>query len=437
MSRRALQVGLLLSLVACDQATKPVSGPVSSSTSASSPAAAAASPPPAPAAPAPAAGETKPLAVGSNAFAVDLWPRVAKPGDNVAFSPASVSLALAMTWAGAKGETAAQMKRVMHFEGDQDATATGWGRLARALASPGRPLQLRIANRLFGERSYAFLPAYLDKTQRAFGAPLEPTDFKGAFEPARGRINGWVEEQTERRIANLLPRGALDAMTRLVLVNAIYFLADWAEPFEKEMTRDAPFEVSEAAKRVVPTMHHRGVQRVGEVDGALLVELPYKGDDASMLVVVPKKRHDLAAIERALSPAKIDAWRAALASREVLLALPRFEVAPPTVALEGELKALGMTAAFDREAADFTAIADPPDRRDRLHVSKVFHKAFVKVDEKGTEAAAATAVVMAKGGGAPSKVDEVKVDQPFLFFIVDRASGLVLFMGRVVDPSVR
>jgi serpin B len=387
--------------------------------------------------PMPSPSETKPLAAGSNAFAVDLWARVAKSPGNLTFSPASISLAVAMAWGGAKGETAAQMKKAMHFAADQDATAAAWGKLSRAMTGPGRPRELRIANRLFGESTYRFEQPYLDKTSASFGAPLERLDFKTKFEPARSHINGWVEEQTNKRIVGLLPEGALDTLTRLVLVNAIYFLAEWVAPFKPVATSDAPFEVSGASKKNVPTMHRQGTYAIGQLDDVTVLEMPYKGDDMSMFVVLPAKKDGLAALEKSLTPAKVDAWTKAQAQKLVDVSLPRFEVSPPALALAPELSALGMVLAFDKDKADFTAMGNPADKEERLYISKVFHKAFVKVDEKGTEAAAATAIVMAAGGGMPPKAIEFKADHPFLFFIVDKASGLVLFMGRVADPSVK
>jgi serpin B len=378
------------------------------------------------------------LAAGSNAFAIDFWGKAAakKPG-NLAFSPASISLAFAMTYGGAKGDTASQMKKAMHFEGDAAATGPAWGTLSRSLTGAHRALALRIANRLFGEKTYTFEQPYLDLAKNAFDAPLERMDFNGATDPSRVAINKWVEDKTEKRIKDLLPPSSLDSDTRLVLVNAIYFLADWANEFEKERTKDKPFEVDAATKKTVPMMFEKNHFGYAAQDGVKVVELTYKKGEASMFVVLPDKKDGLADVERGLSKAKFDAWMKAVKPQDVELSLPRFEIATPSMQLADELSALGMPDAFTRGKADFTAIANPPKPADRLFIAKVFHKAFVKVDEKGTEAAAATAVVMAKGGGMPSRGTVVEVDHPFLFFIVDKQSGLVLFMGRVVDPSVK
>jgi serpin B len=390
----------------------------------------------APAAPNPPSDETARLARGSNAFAFDLYRGLGAGSGNRVISPASVSTALAMAWGGARGGTAVQMQRVLRFEAPADAVMRASGRLAATLQDPSRPVVFRIANRLFGEKTCPFEPAYMDATRAAFGAALEPVDFKRATEGARLLINGWVEEKTEKRIRNLVPPGGVDRDTRLVLVNAIYFLGDWAEPFAKEATHPAPFSISASGKKDVPTMHAVESFRFVAKDALKAVELPYKGGQMSMLVVLPDAVDGLAALEASLTGERLDGIARSLAATRVHVSLPKFEVDPPgSLALGEVLRSLGMTDAFSPAQADFTAIADPPDPRDRLFLSEVFHKAFVKVDEKGTEAAAATAVVMQRAAAALARPAEFKADHPFLFFIRDNASGMVLFMGRVSDPG--
>jgi serpin B len=315
---------------------------------------------------------------------------------------------------------------------------TRWGQVSLALQNPARELKLRIANRLFGEKSYKFEQPFVDKTRQSFGAPLERVDFASSPEPSRAQINGWVQQQTEQRIKDLLPPGCIQSDTKLVLVNALYFLADWLAPFDTAATNDQPFHLSSAQTKNVPTMHKTLGLRMARADGVAVLELPYKGNDAAMLLVLPDKVDGLAAVEQSLSLARLDAWTAALKPESVTVSLPKFEVNPPrSMALAPVLGALGIKTAFDKQQADFFAIARPADPRNRLYISEVFHKAFVKVDEKGTEAAAATAVVMAPGGAPPRRGVEFTADHPFLFFIVDKPSGLVLFMGRVSDPSAR
>jgi serpin B len=376
------------------------------------------------------------LAAGSNAFGLDLYRRLrAKPG-NLTVSPASIASALTMTWGGAKGKTAEQMKTALHLEGSQAEVLAASGKLAAALQDPSRPVTLRIANRLFGEKTYRFEKAYLEATRAAYGAPLEPVDFRTGAEKARALINGWVEEKTEKRIANLIPPRGVDDQTRLVLVNAIYFLGDWATPFEKESTRDAAFFVKKGESKNVPTMNKGASFRYSDLGGVKAVELPYKGEQTSMLVLLPAEVDGLEALEKSLEGKKLDAIVESLKPQRVLVSLPKFELSPSEpLSLGAELQELGMKDAFDRRSADFTGIANPPSPAERLFIAKVFHKAFVRVDEKGTEAAAATAVVMARAGAALQKLVEFKADHPFLFLIRDNASGLVLFIGRVADPS--
>ena len=426
---------------AADAPTASASAPIAAAPSASATGAAAPFAPAARAATSPAmdlptAEKNKLLANGSNAFAFGLWSRVAKKSKgNFAMSPASMSIALAMTYGGARGETAAQMKTALHFGEEPEALMTSWGSLSRTLADPARPIKLRIANRLFGEKTYAFGQPYLERTRAAFGAPLEPVDFKSAPDPSRLHINGWVEEQTEKRIKDLLPAGSIKPLTRLVLVNAIYFLGDWLQQFDAAKTRSEPFSITATAKKQVPMMQQVDQFGFAQTGGVKVLELPYKGNTASLFVVLPDQVDGLAALEASLSTATFDAWRGAVSGQTVAVYLPRFEVNPAAgIQLSTELGAMGMPIAFDRGKADFRAIGNPADPNEHLSIDEVFHKAFVKVDEKGTEAAAATAVVMMGRGGPPPKPVELRADHPFLFFIVDKDSGLILFIGRVTEP---
>lgn len=385
----------------------------------------------------PAAADVAPLATASNALGFDLLPKAAPIG-NVAISPASISTALIMTWGGAAGATADEMRKVLHLEGDPAKVLATAGQLAAALQNPKRALVLRIANRLFGEQGYPFEQPFLAQTRDAFGAPLQPLDFSHAPEPARATINSWVEGQTEHRIKDLLPAKSITTDTRLVLVNALYFLADWDQPFEKNQTFDAPFRptTDAADTRNVPTMHEHGYFKLARADGVAVLELPYKGGDASMVVILPDADDGWVTLVRSLDAAMFAKWRAALAPTEVVVSLPKFTVDPlAAIDLVDTLEQLGMSAAFDPRTADFLAIAKPPDPEKRLFIGAVFHKAFVKVDEKGTEAAAATAVVMPEGAGAaPAPPEVFNADHPFLFAIVDNASGLILFLGRINLP---
>lgn len=439
-------LALLVAATGCDpknrQAEPPAPSPTSPSTQSQpnprpKPSTQPATPPPdKPEVDAPDSAAT--LAKGENQLGFDLYGKVRQQPGNLALSPASISAALAMTWGGARGATAKQMEKVLHFAGPQEKTVRAAGQLARSLESPGRAITLRTANRLFGEKSYQFDKAYLQLTREAFGAPLEPLDFRHAAEVSRKRVNGWVEDQTQKRIQNLIPPTGVTADTRLVLVNAIYFLGDWLEPFTKKSTIGATFHVSKSKKHDVPTMHQIAHFHFAAKDGLKALELPYKGGDMSMLIVLPDAVDGLGALEASFDAKRLDSIVSSLESKRVSVSLPKFKVDPATsLSLGDALVKLGMPLAFDRDKADFTGIANPPSPADRLYIGKVFHKAFVKVDEKGTEAAAATAVVMPRAGGMPQQPVTFNADHPFLFFIRDHKTGLVLFMGRVADPAAK
>jgi serpin B len=389
----------------------------------------------------PAVENTRAIATASNAFAMDLWGRAGKSSGNLAISPASISAALTMTWGGAKGATAIQMRHVLHLQMDATTAGAQWGDLVRALEDPARPFTLRIANRLFGEKTFAFEQPFLAWTKQDFGAALQPMDFKHAADASRAQINTWIDQRTEHRIANLLSPGSIDARTRLLLVNAIYFHAGWGEKFQESATSPQPFFVSPSDQRDVATMRQRHSFQAAEIDGVKILEMGYEGGDATMLLVLPDKVDGLAEVEKNLTVATFESWTRALAwKQEVIVSLPRFELDPATaLSLREDLTALGMPAAFDLQKADFTGIANSPDPRERLNISDVVHKSFVKVDEKGTEAAAATAVIMRTMAVAPRRQPlppfVFRADHPFLFFIIDKPTGLILFMGRVSDPA--
>jgi serpin B len=375
--------------------------------------------------------------MGGTAFAVDLLHALRGTPGNLAISPASVSLALTLPWSGARGATAAEMARVLHLSGTPDSVLPGVADQLARLNDPKRTAYtLRVANRLFPERTYALQKAFLDR-MASLGAPAEGLDFRRAPGPSRQRINTWVAEQTSDRIRDLLPPPAINAETRLVLVNAIYLLADWLSPFSRETTRFVPFFFP-TGDRPVPTMHQVGTFKFAAADGVKLLEMPYVGGALAMTIVLPDARDGLPALEQSLDARRLDTWIAALKPQKVAVVLPKFTIDPPSpLALADVLKGLGMKLAFDREQADFTGIAAPPSPADRLVISDVFHKAFVKVDEKGTEAAAATAVVMQRAGAMPDpqRPQEFRADHPFLFLIRDLKTGGVLFLGRVVDPA--
>lgn len=391
-------------------------------------------PPPEPTKPPELSPETEQAVASSiNAFAIDLHHELGSKPGNLFVSPASISIAFAMTHAGAKGATADELAKAFHFPHSTDLHTGFAGTLARWDAAAGG-LELDVANRLFGEKTVAFEPAFLDLTKTVFAAPLEPLDFAGATEASRKHINDWVAVQTKDKIQNLLPEGGVNEATKLVLVNAIYFKAKWADAFEQHMTAKASF-AGGTAKKEVDMMRRVDHLKLGVAKDAKLrtLELPYEGGDYSMVVVLPDDAKGLAAVEKALTADALKSWiDGAKADARVDVQLPRFRIEPgAALELRAPLEKLGVKTAWGG-GADFTGMA-PADAQ--LMISEAYHKAFVAVDEAGTEAAAATAVSM-KAGAAPPSDEPVPfvVDHPFLFLVRDTKTGAILFMGRLVDP---
>ncbi len=371
-----------------------------------------------------------------NAFGLDLYRALATgdPSTNLVMSPASIALALAMARPGARGQTASEMDAVMHDLGS-DAHAAWVAGLDQALNersgtfndAMGEPQQvtLREVNAAFAQRGLSLDQGYLDALATRFDAGLRLVDYRQAAEAARVLINGWVADQTEQRIRELLAEGTLDPQTRLVLVNAIYLKAAWQTAFQKEATTSAPFTRPDGSTVEVPMMHAQDQYRYAAGDGWQAVELPYIGGQLAMLLVVPD---DLAAFTSTLDAATLDGIVTALSSIEVNLGLPRFS-AETQVELSTVLSALGMPTAFS-EQADFGGITS----EEPLRISAVVHQANIDVDEAGTEAAAATAVVM-EAMGMPIEPVTLTIDHPFLFALRDATTGTILFLGRVSDPS--
>ena len=382
-----------------------------------------------------APGDPAPLAQASNALAFDLYKTQRTKKGNLAFSPASISVAFAMTYAGANGATAAQMKKVLHFPEDNVLQSSAAGLIA-SWNSEDTDYELKVVNRLFGEASYSFEQPFLELTKNTYQAPLENLDFRTNPETQRLHINDWVLNQTEKRIADLLPKGSITGDTRLVLTNAVYFLGKWKRVFDKNDTEKKPFFVNAKEMADVPMMHQTEHFGFAEVANATLLRMPYKGEGLAMTIVLPTARNGLSKIETDLDAATYKSWSEQLGkqTQEVNLALPSFEITNAELPLKDALTALGMELAFDRRSADFTKMANPEGDAERLYISEAFHKAFVKVDESGTEAAAATAVVMGVKGGVAAPPRAFIVDHPFLFTIEDTKSGAILFIGRVVDP---
>jgi serpin B len=378
------------------------------------------------------------LIEGNSAFAFDLYRFLAEQqgGENLFYSPHSVSLALAMTYAGARGETEEEMAEALHFILTQENLHPAFNALDQELAQRGEGAEgkdeeegfrLNIANAIWGQKDYQFLDAFLDVLAENYGAGLRILDFAGAPEESRVTINDWVSEETEGKIEDLIPEGSIDPLTRLVLTNAIYFNAAWANPFDEEATREGSFILLDGSEVSVPMMHQTESFGYAEGGDYQAVELPYDGREMSMVIVLPEEG-EFEAFEDSLDAERVEAIIAQLDQRQVALTMPTFEF-DARFSLKQALAALGMPAAFS-DSADFSGMTG--DRE--LFISDILHKAFVSVDEEGTEAAAATAVVM-KLLSAPEEPVEVTLDNPFLFLIRDVQTGTILFVGRVVDPS--
>jgi serpin B len=374
------------------------------------------------------------VAAGFNAFGLALYGKLAVDPGNTIVSPASVSVALAMTHAGARGQTAAELEAALRYGRPAAEVQQAVATMLQAWNAEHEGTELAVANRLFGEASLPFEPAFIELTGRTFGAPLERVDFIGAPEPARVRINDWVKDRTRDRIRDLVPSGAIDDTTRLVLTNALYFKAQWQHPFVDGGTADKPFTTA-AGEVKAPTMMLTEELRHAAIpaDGVELLELPYADGRFAMLIALPTATDGLPAVEAKLDAATLDAWVAALATKRVAVALPKWKTSPAeSLALEPALRALGIEQAFTGQA-DFAGMTASPAG---LMITEVFHKGFIEVDEKGTEAAAATAVVMAERGIGPvDPPHRFVADHPFAFVVRDTRSGMVMFMGRVADPT--
>jgi serine protease inhibitor len=380
------------------------------------------------------------VVAGNSEFAFELYaklggdPNVRPASGNLFFSPYSISTALAMTWAGARGQTEIQMAEVLHFSLAQERLHQSFGALEKQLNAGGkeRGYELSVANALWGQKGYGFLEEFLTLTKKSYGAGLREVSFVNPAERenARKTINRWVEKKTNKKIKDLIPLGVLNQLTRLVLTNAIYFKGDWAIEFDKKETRDAPFRVAADKEVTVPMMHREDRFKYAETPDLQILELPYKSEDLGMIVLLPKKVDGLKELEKALTLKNLSTWLGALRKRQVIVSLPKFKMTTGPLELSGVLRSMGMKDAFSLPPADFSGLTGRKD----LFISNVLHKAFVAVDEKGTEAAAATAVVVSLTA-APTELPVFRADHPFVFLIKDNRSGSILFMGRVVNPA--
>jgi serpin B len=382
------------------------------------------------------------VAIGLNDAGYDIFHAVAaKSQGDVVLSPISIGLAFGMLDLGASGTVSDALDRLFRYPVAGDARWSAFNTLQQGTVSdPGPAVKptseyqyvppaaptVTIANRLFRETKYDVVPAYTDSLQKWFGAGIEPTDFAGNPEGARGHINGWVKDQTRGLIPNLIPQGSIDDMTRLVLVNALYLKVSWATPFEPTSTSDGPFTRLDGSAATVPFMHAGSLHVPAVVgDGYAAVDLPYASGDLSMLVIVPDPGN-YAAIEAGLGTSFVSKVDAALTNEPVDLAFPKFQ-SESQIGLKDVIQGdLGITGLFNAGGLDGIG--------QQIEVSDAVHAAKITVDEAGTEAAAATAIMVA-ATGMPLPGVAITVDRPFLYLIRDNATGAVLFVGRVLDPG--
>jgi len=379
--------------------------------------------------------DLNPLVEGNSAFAFNLYQALREEDGNLFYSPYSISLALAMTYAGARVETEQQMADALHFTLSHNRLHPAFNSLDIELGKRGEGAEgkddegfrLHIVNAIWGQKGYHFLPTFLDVLAENYGAGLRPLDFASTPEESRLIINNWVSDQTEGRIEDLIPQGLIDILTRLVLTNAIYFNAAWQYPFNEAITSDSQFYPLDGGEVTVPMMRQTESFGYTEDDNYQALELLYDGGELSMVILLPRAGQ-FEAFEESLNAEQVNAIVSALDQRQVALAMPKFEF-ESAFKLKEALMAMGMPIAFT-EGADFSGMTGGRD----LFISAVVHKAFVSVDEAGTEAAAATAVIM-KVTALPGTPVEFTANRPFIFLIRDIETGSILFIGRVLNPA--
>ncbi len=379
------------------------------------------------------------LAADNTAFAFDLYHAVSgdAPSQNLFYSPYSISIALAMTYAGAAGETATQMAKTLHFDNLGAAKVhPAFDAIDLALASraggnagaDAHPFRLNVSDSLWGDRAISFAKPFLDTLAVDYGSEVHVVDFTGAPDPARLAINQWVSDQTETKIPNLLPSGAITSSTRAVLVNAVYFDAGWYMPFDPTLTANATFTRLDGSTAQVPEMNDQRSLNYAEGTNYQAVEIPYSGSLTSMVVILPAAGQ-FASVESGLSGTFFSQVTSSFENDEVNIALPKFTIHGATISLRDSLSRLGMPDAFT-ESADFSAMIE----NDPIWLSDVLHQAFVSVTESGTVAAAATGAI-ARDASVAASPKNMNVNRPFFFFIRDIPTGTVLFVGRATDPT--
>lgn len=364
----------------------------------------------------------------SNSFALDLYDTVRGQEGNLFLSPFSISTALAMTYAGAAGVTEAEMAEVLHFQLPNERLHPAFGTLVESLdrGSELGGYELNVANALWPQTGFQLLESFLSIPKNYYDAMLEELNYARDTEAARLRINAWVEEKTKEKIKDLLQKGDLDKLTALVLTNAIYFNGRWASQFDPKQTEPGPFTLASGDEVEVPMMHQTATFGYARLENLALLQMPYEGGDLSIITLLPDDADGVSDLEDMLTARNLTTWMEKIRDVKVITTIPKFKMTW-RFDLASALSGMGMPSAF--AGADFSKMTGKTD----LVISKVIHQAFVDVHEEGTEAAAATAVVMKKlSTGAPPRFT---ADHPFLFLIQDNVTGAILFMGRVLDPT--
>ncbi len=368
----------------------------------------------------------------NNQFAFDLYSKYRSKDGNVFYSPYSISSALAMTYEGARGKTAEEMQAVFHFPQEASIRRDSFSKINQQINKKDKKYALSTANALWAQKDYKFLDEYFSLVDQYYGGKVTNLDFARETENSRITINSWVAEQTNDKIKDLIPSGLITPDTALVLTNAIYFKGFWLKQFNKNNTKEEEFRISPDIKIKTQMMHLNGKEakfNYAETDNLQILELPYEGDDLSMIILLPKE-DDLSVLEGSLSAEKLSEWKTSLRIEQVDLYVPKFKFETKSFMAE-DLQEMGMPTSFG-VGADFSGMTGVRD----LFISQVIHQAFIDVNEEGTEAAAATAVVMSRGMAMkPDPIKIFKADHPFIFIIQDRETGNILFMGRVSNPS--
>jgi serpin B len=359
------------------------------------------------------------LSASASPFAFQLYGQLSKTEGNLFFSPASIEAALQMAQEGAAGSTRNQFNALLPANA-----------LTKSFPMVGTNVTLESANAMWVNQNFPILGNFRSAVVEKHGAEIRPEDFTGQPDSERLKINKWVEEKTRNKIQDLLPEGSVTPMTRLLLVNAIYFKGNWLHAFDPEKTVTSPFQTLENEMVEVPMMQLAEKRfNYGENDCFQTLELPYEGNEVSMLLILPKRAEALSHVEECFAADNLEKCTAEMRRREVNVFLPRFKVESTFASLKKHLASLGLTDAFSDQLADFSGISEQP-----LYISDVAHKAFVEVNEEGTEAAAATGIIMRTTAlGPPPAV--FRADHPFLFLIRKNDTGKILFMGRICDPS--